>query len=232
MNFKMNIDYIETKEASFTTNEQGKVKQIEPTDKTVEILVEENKIEWLENLKEQIKEKINECYIPGIEIFVGCLIVFLDLSLALTISLTLFVLASNLIHFIIVLGCFGLALATMKVIISGLKEKKYQRQNLDQLLKIVEDRYQEEKEKLVILSKAAKRIEPQEKKIISIEEKQELLNRKKYLLAIKLLSLKMHKLEKLDQEQLETYLDKKLQNKEVENIIIDMMNKTRTRIHK
>lgn len=224
----MNIDYIETKEASFITNEQGKVKQIEPTDKTVEILVEENKIEWLENLKEQIREKINECYIPVMEIFMESLITFLGLF----ISFMLFLIASNFIAFLLVIGCLGIVATTIKIFISGLKEKKNQRQNLDQLLKIVEDRYQEEKEKLATLSKTAQKIEPQEKKIISLEEKQELLNRKKYLLAIKLLSLKMHKLEKLDQEKLEAYLDKKLQNKEVENIMIDMMNKTRMRKQK
>lgn len=225
----MNIDYIETKEISFATNEEGKVKQIEPADKTVEILIEENKIEWLESLKEQIKEKKDACYVPGIEIFMKCLAAFFGTS----IFLVLFLMASSWIQIILILCCLGLTVAITPIaIISDLKEKKNQCKNLEQLLKIVEDRYQEEKEKLAILSKTAKKIEPQEKKIISLEEKEELLKRKKYLLAIKLLSLKMHKLEKLDQKKLEAYLGKKLQNKEVENIMIDMMNKTRTRKEK
>lgn len=225
----MNIDYIEIKEKVLVTDEHGKTKEIKAMNNTKDILIQENKVENLKKLileleseKRRNKEDRRWLYWVGI-IITGLLALFSGQLCYLSIG------SKDILA--VLFYIFATTMFSGYTIVLGLVLKKQhdKLKNIQATLTELKDQYFDEKYYLDVLHFRSLELEQQAVfKITHLEDQQELLKFKKYLLALKELKKKMAKYQRLfEKNELEGYLALHSQDQELNKAIIDVLERKR-----
>lgn len=229
----MNIDYVELNDMALVTDENGRLKKIENTDNTKDILIAENKVESLEEAISELETKLvvdKYIYRSGLRLLIATLILE-----GVTLYLSFVVISTSLLPKGLITSPNELAFTVLPIpifilnfkLIQNIKRICTERKGLKKTIALLKERLGKERKELErIKSAKSTLVETKTSQITHLEETKELLKFKKYLVAMKYYSTKLAELKRMDKKhELEEYLSL-LNNPEMETDINMILSRT------